>query len=228
MTHADEKNPAPRRNAAVARRARQKRRVQRKGKTDRLSDSARSRDYGHVALRHPLFSLKGSDMKTGIWVLIASHLATGLMAFAAGIYVLPILTASESASAVELQLAAENARHTGRFERGLPGSDALHWADGKLTITDTSIAFEGDVAPGPDYKIYLVPEFVDTQASFVAIKARAARVGDLKTFGNFVVPLPADVNPAQYTSVVIWCERFSKFISAARYQHAAASGQLSM
>ncbi|CAN0646786.1 hypothetical protein WJ15_22460 [Burkholderia cepacia] len=167
-------------------------------------------------------------MKTRIWILIASHLATGLAAFAAGIYVLPILTATEGASAVELQLAAENARHTGRFERNLPGSDALHWADGKLTVTDSSIAFEGDIAPGPDYKLYLVPAFVDTRASFLAIKARAVRVGDLKTFGNFVVALPDDVNPAQYTSVVIWCERFSKFISAARYQSAPASGLTSM
>ncbi|WP_175013400.1 DM13 domain-containing protein [Burkholderia lata] len=167
-------------------------------------------------------------MKTRIWMLIASHVATGFVAFATGIYVLPILTASEGASAVELQVAAENARHTGRFERDLPGSDALHWADGKLTITNSSIAFEGDIAPGPDYKIYLVPEFVDTRASFLAIKARAARVADLKTFGNFVVPLPADVNPAQYTSVVIWCERFSKFIGAARYRNATTSGRVSM
>ncbi|VWC50871.1 hypothetical protein BLA6863_07872 [Burkholderia lata] len=196
--------------------------------TDRVSDFAGPCDYRVVALRHPLYSLMGSDMKTRIWILIASHVATGIVAFAAGIYVLPILTASEGASAVELQVAADNARHTGRFERGLPGSDPLHWADGKLTITDSSIAFEGNIAPGPDYKIYLVPEFVDTRASFLAIKARAARVGELKTFGNFVVPLPADVNPAQYTSVVIWCERFSKFISAARYRNATASGQVSM
>lgn len=226
MTHADGKNGSPCRDTAVTRLARPNRRVQRK--TGPLSDFTGSRDYRDVAVRHPLFTLKGSDMKTGIGILIVSHLATGLVAFAAGIYVLPILTASEGASAVELQVAAENARHTGRFERGLPGSDALHWADGKLTVTDTSIAFEGDIAPGPDYKIYLVPEFVDTKASFLAIKARAARVGDLRTFGNFVVPLPDDVNPAQYTSVVIWCERFSKFISAARYQHATASGRLSM
>ncbi|VWM09321.1 hypothetical protein BLA6992_03460 [Burkholderia lata] len=196
--------------------------------TDRVSDFAGPCDYRVVALHHPLYSLMGSDMKTRIWILIASHVATGIVAFAAGIYVLPILTASEGASAVELQVAADNARHTGRFERGLPGSDPLHWADGKLTITDSSIAFEGNIAPGPDYKIYLVPEFVDTRASFLAIKARAARVGELKTFGNFVVPLPADVNPAQYTSVVIWCERFSKFISAARYRNATASGQVSM
>ncbi len=197
-------------------------------KTDRLSDFAGSLDYTHVAMSHRLFSFKGSDMKTRIWILIASHLATDFVAFAAGIYVLPILTASAGASAVELQVAAENTRHTGRFERNLPGSDPLHWADGELTITDSSIAFEGDIAPGPDYKIYLVPEFVDTKASFLAIKARAARVGDLKTFGNFVVPLPADVNPARYTSVVIWCERFSKFISAARYQSATKSGSVSM
>ncbi|MDR0245517.1 MAG: DM13 domain-containing protein [Burkholderia sp.] len=167
-------------------------------------------------------------MKIKFWALAASHLATGLVAFGAGIYLLPVLTASEGASAVELRVAADNALHAGRFRRDLPGSDPLHWAEGKLSVTDKAIAFEGDVAPGPDYKLYLVPAFVDTKASFLAIKAQAVRVGDLKTFGNFIVPLPGDVNPARYTTVVIWCERFAQFISAARYRSAASSGQAAL
>ncbi|HDR9486728.1 TPA: DM13 domain-containing protein [Burkholderia aenigmatica] len=107
-------------------------------------------------------------MKNRIWIPIASHLATALVAFTVGIYVLPVLTASEGATAVELQVAAENARHTGCLER------------------------------------------------------------DLRAFGNFVVPLPADVNPAQYTSVVIWCARFSTFIRVARYRNATTSCRVPM
>ena len=44
------------------------------------------------------------------------------------------------------------------------------------------------------------------------------RVGDVKTFNNFVVPVPAGVDPAQYAAVVIWCETFSEFITAATYK----------
>jgi hypothetical protein len=44
------------------------------------------------------------------------------------------------------------------------------------------------------------------------------RVGDVKTFKNFLVPLPETVDPARYTTVVVWCESFSQFITAARYR----------
>jgi hypothetical protein len=45
-----------------------------------------------------------------------------------------------------------------------------------------------------------------------------ARVGDVKTFENFLVPIPEAIDPADYNAVVIWCETFSMFITAARYQ----------
>jgi hypothetical protein len=44
------------------------------------------------------------------------------------------------------------------------------------------------------------------------------RVGDVKTFDNFIVPVPADVDPARYSTVIVWCETFSQFITAARYR----------
>ena len=45
-----------------------------------------------------------------------------------------------------------------------------------------------------------------------------ARVGDVRTFENFVVPVPADIDPAKYTAVVVWCETFAQFITAANYR----------
>jgi hypothetical protein len=44
------------------------------------------------------------------------------------------------------------------------------------------------------------------------------RVGDVRTFENFVVPVPAAVDVAQFDSVIVWCESFSQFITAARYR----------
>jgi hypothetical protein len=44
------------------------------------------------------------------------------------------------------------------------------------------------------------------------------RVGDVKTFNNFVVPVPASIDPAKYSAVIVWCETFNEFITAARYR----------
>jgi hypothetical protein len=35
---------------------------------------------------------------------------------------------------------------------------------------------------------------------------------------NFVVPLLADVDPAAWRAVIVWCETFSMFITAAQYR----------
>jgi hypothetical protein len=76
----------------------------------------------------------------------------------------------------------------------------------------------GKVSPGPDYKLYLSPEFVDTKEGFLKLKERSVRIGDVKTFENFIVRVPESVDPSRYTTVVVWCETFSMFISAAKYR----------
>ncbi|WP_427308120.1 DM13 domain-containing protein [Cupriavidus sp. H39] len=151
-------------------------------------------------------------------ILILTHLAMLAVGFAAGIYVLPILTAQAGASAGQVQAVAQQARFAGTFRKDLAGSDALHWASGRLHVSATALAFEGSVAPGPDYRVYLAPAFVDNKAAFLKIKERSVQVGELKTFGNFTVALPAGVDPSQYAAVVIWCERFGQFIGAAGYR----------
>jgi hypothetical protein len=76
----------------------------------------------------------------------------------------------------------------------------------------------GQVAPGPDYKLYLAPSFVETEVEFEAIRDRAARVGDVDTFENFIVPMPDGIDLADYNTVVVWCESFGEFITAATYR----------
>jgi hypothetical protein len=151
-------------------------------------------------------------------LLLASHGAVAVGAFAAGIYTLPILTASAPPAANELDAVFAAARFRARFERKLAGSDALHWGEGDVALSDRAIALRGRLAPGPDYRLYLVPEFVDTEAAFEAIKPGALQLGMVRRFENFVVPLPPGTDLAAHTTVLVWCETFREFITAARYR----------
>jgi hypothetical protein len=153
------------------------------------------------------------------WLLAgATHAAALALGFAIGIYMLPILIAPQAPSAEEVSAQAAAAAFHGEFRRDLKDSDALHWGEGKVSISKERIVLQGRLAPGPDYKLYLSPEFVETEADFMRLKSRMARVGDIKTFGNFSVPVPAGIDVTQHAAVIVWCETFSQFITAARYR----------
>jgi hypothetical protein len=151
-------------------------------------------------------------------LLAATHLAALAGGFALGIYLLPILAAPPAPTAAQVQAAAADARFRGEFRRDLKGSDALHWGEGQVTVTPQAVTLAGRIAPGPAYRLYLVPEYVETPQDFLRVKARSLAVGDVKTFENFIVPLPPGTPLENYTAVVVWCESFSQFITAARYR----------
>lgn len=150
--------------------------------------------------------------------LAITHAATLALGFALGIYALPILTAPPAPSAAEVLAAAGAPRYTAQFRRDLKGSDLLHWGEGKVLLGPRSIALHGELAPGPAYRLYLATEFVETEADFARIKAGALQLGEIKTFKNFIVPVPQAVDIDRYNTVVIWCESFSQFITAAKYR----------
>ena len=100
-------------------------------------------------------------------LLLISHIIVGAIGFAAGIYALPILTAPDAPAEAEVQAIAEQAEFKGEFKRDLQDSDALHWGEGSLAVSKTAISLMGKLAPGPDYKLYLSPEFVETEADFL-------------------------------------------------------------
>lgn len=151
-------------------------------------------------------------------LLLATHAACVAIGFALGIYLLPILIAPAAPTAGEVAARAAEARFAAEFRRDLKDSDALHWGEGKVSVGARSIAFVGKLAPGPDYKLYLSPEFVETEAEFARLKPQMARVGDVRTFENFVVEVPATIDVSRYKAVIVWCETFSQFITAGRYQ----------
>ncbi len=151
-------------------------------------------------------------------LLVATHLAALAAGFALGIYALPILTAPPAPSAAEVQGIQSRANYSATFRRDLKDSDALHWGEGTVTVSAEAIALAGELAPGPDYKLYLSPQFVETEADFLRLKPSMLRVGDVKTFRNFLVPVPAGVDPSRYRAVIVWCETFGQFITAAQYR----------
>jgi hypothetical protein len=151
-------------------------------------------------------------------LLVATHVAALAVGFAVGIYALPILTAPDAPSVADVTVASGQATFTGQFRKDLQDSDFLHWGEGTVTVGPQSVTLMGSLAPGPDYKLYLSPEFVETEADFMRLKAQMARIGDVRTFENFVVRLPDSVDISSYDTVIVWCESFGQFITAAKYQ----------
>ncbi|PVV06367.1 MAG: hypothetical protein B6D77_16030 [gamma proteobacterium symbiont of Ctena orbiculata] len=151
-------------------------------------------------------------------LLVATHGLVGAVGFGIGIYALPILTAPPAPSESEITAMSSTARYTAAFKRDLKDSDALHWGEGRVSVGAESITLMGKLAPGPDYKLYLSPEFVETESDFNRLKADMVRVGDVKTFENFIVDVPPGIDPGNYTSVIVWCESFGQFITSAKYR----------
>lgn len=149
-------------------------------------------------------------------ILAITHGLALAVGFALGIYLLPILTAPDSPDQAMLEEKAAAALFTADLTRDLRGSDFLHWGEGRISVSATEIVHEGALAPGPDYMVYLTPEFVEHEDEFV--KADAALVGSVKTFEGFVLDIPEGVDVNAYTTVLVWCESFDEFITAAKYR----------
>lgn len=154
----------------------------------------------------------------GAALLVGLLLGTGL-----GIYWLPILIAPPAPTEAQVDTVAAQAAYKVTMRGDLKGNDLLHWAQGELMVGPWAIALRGSVAPGPDYRLYLSPTFVQTAEEFEQHRSEMVQVGQVRTFDNFIVTLPATVDIGSHTTVVIWCEAFGKFIGAARYREPDAA-----
>ncbi|MCG7540742.1 hypothetical protein EXT48_23195 [Pseudoalteromonas sp. CO348] len=138
--------------------------------------------------------------------------------FIMGVYTLPIMTQPPAANHTELLAISKAATYKGQFKKELKDSDALHYATGEIYFTDNHIAFVGEIAPGPDYRLYLAKTFIETEADFKAQKHTMVEIANINQFSQFVQPKYRQVDLAQFQSVIIWCEHFEQFISAAPLQ----------
>ncbi len=140
------------------------------------------------------------------------------LGFALGVYLLPVLTAPDAPSNAEVSSSAAEAVFKADFHRKLPGSDFLHWGDGQVSISTKQISFMGTIAPGPDYQLYLTPALAQTEQEFLMMKEESAKIGAVITFNNFILDIPANIDPANYRAMIVWCESFGEFITAASYR----------
>jgi hypothetical protein len=100
---------------------------------------------------------------------------------------------------------------SGRFR----GTDDFHFGRGTATIVETAPGRyhlrleEFSVRNGPDLYVYLSPDAADYAPG-------ALEVGRLKaTDGAFGYDLPAGVDPAGFSSAIIWCKQFSHLFAVA-------------
>ena len=82
-------------------------------------------------------------------------------------------------------------------------------------VSRDRIWLDGAIEQRPDYRLYLIPSFADGEASFLAIKDRAVQIAEINAFTNFSVMVPAHVDVSAFPAVLIWCEAFGEFITAA-------------
>ncbi len=151
-------------------------------------------------------------------LFLITHLGMLALGFALGVYLLPILTAPPSPDAAELQDMARDATHTAEFTRDRRGSDFLHWGEGNVSISPTMVVHQGKLAPGPDYRMYLVPEYVEHEDEFLPLKDASVELGAVKSFDGVIVKIPEGVDIAAFDTVLIWCEAFGEFITSAKYR----------
>lgn len=149
--------------------------------------------------------------------LVSSHLIAVGLGFLGGIYYLPILIAPATPEVVEVAAAAKTGLFFAEFSPDRKGSDIFHWGEGRVSIGPDSVVFAGKLSPGPDYKLYLSPEFVETTADFKRLRPSMAQIGEVKTFNNFIVPLSQNIDPANYNTIIVWCEAFGQYITSAAY-----------
>ena len=157
-------------------------------------------------------------MKKKIVLLISSYIIVFVLGFGLGIYLLPILTSPKSVNIDKIIKLEKNTLYKTVFVRDLKGSDLFHWGEADVSVSKNEIIVNGSIAPGPDYKLYLTKEFVEQEEEFLSIKDKSRYVAEVKTFKNFVITVPEDIDINDYNTIVIWCESFSEFITAAKYK----------
>ncbi|KPM82433.1 MULTISPECIES: DM13 domain-containing protein [Pseudoalteromonas] len=150
-----------------------------------------------------------------IFIIALAIFAAGFMA---GIYSLPILTEQPAPEIKTLEQHQTRALFSAEFKPDLKGSDRLHYGDGMVYLTNDAISMQGTLSPGPDYQLYLSRNFIDNEADFLAQKGTMQRVAGVRSFNGFKLVVPQGIDVRDYNTVIIWCESFEEFITAAQYQ----------
>jgi hypothetical protein len=153
--------------------------------------------------------------------LLIGAILGSIAGFAAGIFYFPFLFPPAAVNEVVTDAEAGDVVATGTFTHADP-SDPVHYGSGGVTLYGNLLHLEQDfeVGPGPKYHVYLVPQADITPDTRVE-ETMFVDLGRLKAFtGGQNYRIPRGLDPADYKSVVIWCEQFNVLISPASLESA--------
>lgn len=153
-----------------------------------------------------------------ILALAMKFFAGLVIGFGLGVYFLPILIADAPADQTLVLAESESADRMASFSKDRGDSDALHWGEGTLYLSNGRVTLDGSVSPGPDYRIYLIPKYVDSEKAFLEIKSSSREIARVSGFKNFSYKTATDINYGEYEGVLIWCERFGQYITSGRLE----------
>lgn len=116
-----------------------------------------------------------------------------------------------------------NVLKTADLREDLPGSDAAHYGTGTVTLEEKDgqyfVQFADNTSIGfaPDLNIY-----ISTQGDVVDEpgfeKLAPIHLGEMtKPNGSSYYALPENIAPDDIKSVIVWCTRFSEFMSSAAF-----------
>ena len=139
-----------------------------------------------------------------------------VVGFALGIGVFPYLFPPPPVNEAPPDSIASPAVATATFIHADP-ADPIHYGKGTATLYTDLVRLEPDfeVGPGPKFHVYLVPLSEVTPDTEVE-RTMFVDLGRLKSFvGSQNYAIPQGIDPADFGSVVIWCEQFNVLISPA-------------
>src|SRR5215510_4563849 len=159
-----------------------------------------------------------------IVVFLFGGLAGTAFGVALGFFVFPYVFPPPPASETLTEADRSRLVATGTFIHANP-SDPVHYGKGKVSVYERAVFLEPDfeVGPGPAFHVYLVPK-ASIRSSSDLKDVMFVDLGGLGAFkGSQRYSIPTGVNPKDYQSVIIWCERFGVLISPADLRTAVAA-----
>ena len=155
-------------------------------------------------------------MRSALLVLIGALIGV-VGGFALGIVIFPYLFPPPEVNEPLVAKSDTDVVARATFIHANP-ADPIHYGQGSATIYADLVRLEPDfkVGPGPKFHVYLVPDDDVTPDTEVET-TMFIDLGRLKSFsGSQNYAIPVGLDPAEYGSVVIWCEQFNVLISPAR------------
>ena len=157
-------------------------------------------------------------MRSLIVGLLTGAILGSIAGFAAGIVTFPFVFPRPAVDAPRLDGSDRNRNliATGTFIQADP-ADPMVYGSGGVSLYENLVRLGQDfeVAPGPKYHLYLVPDADITPETRVE-ESMFVDLGPLRDFrGSQSYPMPAGTDPTDYKSAVVWCEQLNLLISPA-------------